>query len=81
MTRDPFLRLALIVAVSVYLVAIGVVDRVLGWPVAFCALVGGVLGALVLTYEVQPEAAPSERFKRFRRHGEGTQGFERLPRP
>lgn len=81
MTRDPFLRLALIAACSLYLVGVGVVDRMLGWPVALCALVGGVAGSLLLTLELapEPEDGEPERHRRFRRHGHGTQGFERLP--
>lgn len=78
MTRDPFLRLALIVAVSLYLVAIAEVDRRLGWPVALCALAGGAAGAALLTLEVEPAEEGEPRFRRHRQPKKGTRGFERI---
>lgn len=78
MTRDPFLRLALIAAVSLYLVGVGLVDRLLGWPVALCALLGGVAGASLLTLELDPPEEGEERFRRFRQPRKGTKGFERI---
>lgn len=77
MTRDPFLRLALIAAVSAYLAAIGVLDRWLGWPVALCALAGGVLGAALLTVVIEP-SEPGQRWRKHRQPKDGTRGFERI---
>lgn len=77
-TRDPFLRLALIAAVSAYLAAIGVLDRMLGWPVALCALAGGVLGAALLTVVIEPAAEGEDPRRRHRQPREGTKGFERI---
>lgn len=78
MTRDPFLRLALIVAVSAYLVGVALVDRMLGWPVALCALVGGVLGAALLTVVLEPSPEGEDPRRRHRQPREGTKGFERI---
>lgn len=62
MTRDPFLRLALIVSVTAYAVALAVVWRQLGWAVGLAGLVAGVPGAAVLTLERdQPEPPPADR--------------------
>jgi hypothetical protein len=77
-TRDPFLRLALIALVSAYLVAVAAVDRWLGWPVALCALVGGVAGSLLLTLVLEPDAERPDLRRRHRQPTEGTKGFERI---
>lgn len=84
MTRDPFLRLALIAAVTVWAVGLVVVARFLGWPAAVSAGVVGVLVAAALTVEMRPEEKPpaaeveADPRRRLRQPGDGTRGFQRV---
>lgn len=55
MTREPFVRLALIAAAAAFLVALVAVAQLLGWVVAFATLIGAVAAAYVLTLERDPE--------------------------
>lgn len=81
MNRDPFLRLALIVSVSAYAVAIAAIWERFSWSAAVAGLAGGVLGAAALTVSLEPSPAREPRFRRRRQPADGTKGFERLPPP
>lgn len=58
MNRDPFLRLALIVSVSAYAVAIAVVWKTFGWPAGIAGLLGPA-GAFALALEREEEEPPA----------------------
>lgn len=79
MTRDPFLRLALIAAATLYVVALLAVGRTFGWWASGVALVGGVALAAAATVvldrdeHVQPAAQRRER-----QPAHGTRGFDRI---
>lgn len=78
MTRDPFLRLALIVAVTLYVVGLAVVERVFGSWWAAAAVIVGIVGGAALTVVVEPTPEGEPRWRRFRQPREGTRGFERI---
>lgn len=64
MTRDPFLRLALITACSVYFLGVGLVARWLGPVSAILVVVGGVVAATGLTLEAKLTETPAVRSDR-----------------
>jgi len=58
-TRDPFLRLALIVAVTLYVVGLTLADQWFGWAWTVAAGVAGVLGAVGLSVDVEHAELPT----------------------
>lgn len=79
MTRDPFLRLALIVSVSVWLAGLAVLQQQLGWWWFAAVLVGSLVQAAALTVVVAPPVEGEDSRRRFRQPRKGTKGFERIP--
>lgn len=77
MNRDPFLRLALIVAASLWATGAFVVLHFLGLPAA-SAYIAAPLYAAALTYEASPKKPEPDRRRRQRQPAEGTRGFERI---
>ena len=78
MTRDPFLRLALIACTTAYFVGIAVVARFLGAGAAFFATALGIIGAFALTLAIEGDLPKPDPRRRHRQPAEGTKGFERV---
>jgi TRAP-type C4-dicarboxylate transport system permease large subunit len=78
MTRDPFLRLALIAACSLYAGGIVVFGIYFGALRAVGVFVLGVLFALALTTVIEGDAPSVDLRRRQRQPAEGTRGFERV---
>jgi len=78
MTRDPFLRLALIAACSLYVVGLDLVAYWLGsWAAVFAGLFGAIF-ALALTLVLERDTPSLDLRRRHRQPAEGTKGFERV---
>lgn len=78
MNRDPFLRLALLVACSLYVLGLLVVGLLFnGWALG-CVLVGGIALALLASVTLDPSIARPDPRRRQRQPEEGTRGFERI---
>lgn len=69
MTRDAFPRLLYVSGWTGYVVALGVVAELLGWPLAAAAAVGGPLLALAYSHEPEPPASDPEPAGRGEREG------------
>lgn len=63
MSREPFRRLALMVACSVWVAAIAAAWIYLDWIVAAAAIFGGTIVAAVLTVEPSPPKEPREELR------------------
>lgn len=78
MTRDPFLRLALIAAAAAFVVALFVVARYLSTAAAVTAAVLGPTVGAGLTLQLERQRDPEDPRRRQRQPREGTAGFERI---
>jgi uncharacterized membrane protein YoaK (UPF0700 family) len=79
--RDPFLRIALLAAATVYAVGVALVERWLG-PVAMVGVVllGVALAVLAsVDFVPTPTAPPAAERRRERQPEDGTRGFQRIP--
>lgn len=78
MTRDPFLRLALIACASVYVVGLVLVAHWLGLFAAFVVYAGGTVLAVCLSVTLDEAPSLPDLRRRHRQPAEGTRGFERV---
>lgn len=78
MNRDPFLRLALIVGGSLYVLGLVLVAQWLGFWLGFFVYAGGTVIAAAVSVVVEPSVGRPEPRRRRRQPEEGTRGFERI---
>lgn len=78
MNRDAFLRVALVAAVTLYVVGLAAVDQVFGPWWCAAAAVFGVAGAFAATVVFEHEPGDEQPRRRLRQPRDGTRGFERI---